>query len=147
MEAKAWFIIAASLFMAAGGGHALATLVDMVRPTFFRPIDGSVLSAMQSTGFRFRAFFPGNDGVTPTMWRLWVGFNTSHGIGAFVFGLLCVLIATHDFALVTEIGALRPLTIAVAGAYFALALRFWFYVPAVIAGCGCACFTIAAFAA
>jgi hypothetical protein len=147
MEAKAWFIIGASLLMAAGGGHALATLVDMVRPTFFRPIDLSVRSAMESTGFRFRTLFPGNDDVTPTMWRLWIGFNASHGIGVFVFGLLCVLIAAHDFALVTDIGALRPLTIAVAGVYVALSVRFWFYVPTIIAGCACACFTIAAFAA
>jgi hypothetical protein len=147
MEAKAWFIIGASLFMGAGGGHALVTLLDMVRPTFFTPIDGAVRSAMETTGFRFRSLFPGDDGVRPTMWRIWLGFNASHGIGAFVFGLLCVLIATHDFALVTSIGALRPLTIAVSGAYFLLALRFWFYVPALITAGACACFTIAAFAA
>jgi hypothetical protein len=147
MEAKAWFIIGASLFMAAGGGHALVTLVDMVRPTFFTPIDATVRSAMETTGFRFRSLFPGNDGVTPTMWRIWIGFNASHGIGAFVFGLLCVLIARHDFGLVTSIGALRPLTIAVSGVYFALALRFWFYVPALITGSACVCFSVAAFAA
>ena len=66
---------------------------------------------------------------------------------AFAFGLLCLLIAVHDFALVTIVGALRPLTIAVSGAYFALALRFWFYVPALVTGGACACFTIAALTA
>ncbi|MET0603387.1 MAG: hypothetical protein ABW167_15480 [Baekduia sp.] len=147
MEAKTWFIIGTSLFMGAGGGHALLTLLDMVRPTFFTPIDGAVRSAMETTGFRFRRLFPGNDDVTPTMWRIWLGFNASHGIGAFAFGLLCLLIAVHDFALVTSIGALRPLTIAVSGAYFALSLRFWFYAPALITGGACACFTIAALTA
>lgn len=145
--AKTWFIAGAAIFMAAGGAHVLITLLDMVRPTFFTPIDDSVRSAMQSTGFRFRRLWPRANDVTPTMWRLWLGFNASHGLGAFAFGLVCLLIAAHDFALVTSIGAIRPLTIAVSAAYFALAVRFWFYAPALATGGALACFTIAALAA
>jgi hypothetical protein len=147
---QAWFIVGAAIFMAAGGGHAALALVDLLRPTFFTPIDDPIRSAMQTTTFRFRSFWPGAaDGtdVTPTIWRLWLGFNVIHGIGAFVFGLVCVLIAAHDFALVESIGALRPLTIAVSASYFALALRFWFYVPAVATGSALACFTVSALAA
>ena len=78
------------------------------------------------------------------MWRLWLGFNVSHGVGAFVFGLLCLLVAAHDFALVGQIGAMRPLTIAVSATYCALSIGFWFYVPAIITGGATACFTVAA---
>jgi hypothetical protein len=145
--AQAWFIAGAAILMAAGGGHALVALHDMVRPTIFTPIDDSVRSAMETTSFRFRILFPGANDVTPTMWRLWLGFNTSHGLGVFVFGLMCVLIAVHDFTLVTSIGAIRPLTIAFSAVYFVLSVRCWFYVPAIVTGCALACFTVGALVA
>jgi hypothetical protein len=142
--AQAWFTVGTVAFMAAGGGHALAALLDTVRPTFFGPVDDAVRSAMEGTTFRFRRMWPGANDVTPSMWRLWLGFNISHGIGAFMFGLLCLLIASHDFALVQSIDAIRPLTIAVSAAYLALSLRFWFYVPAIITGGATICFAVAA---
>ncbi|HEX5927565.1 MAG TPA: hypothetical protein VFY45_27355 [Baekduia sp.] len=141
---QAWFTAGTIAFMGAGGGHALAALLDTVRPTFFGPVDESVRSAMEGTTFRFRRMWPGANDVTPSMWRLWLGFNISHGLGAFLFGLLCLLIASHDFALVESIGAIRPLTIAVSAAYFVVSLRFWFYVPAIITGGATICFTVAA---
>jgi hypothetical protein len=93
----------------------------MVRPTFFTPIDDSVRSAMERTGFRFRRLFPGADDVTPTMWRLWLGFNASHGLGVFTSGLVCPPIAVHDYTLVDRIGALQPLTISFPAVYFVVA--------------------------
>jgi hypothetical protein len=144
VTAQAWFIAGTIAFMVAGGGHALAALLDTVRPTFFVPIDDSVRSAMEGTTFRFRRMWPRANDVTPSMWRLWLGFNISHGIGAFTFGLLCLLIAIHDFALVENIEAIRSLTVVVSAAYLALSLRFWFYVPAIVTGGATACFTIAA---
>jgi hypothetical protein len=84
-----------------------------------------------------------NDG-TPSMRRLWLRFNASHGIGAFMFGLLCLLIVGHDFGLIQSIDAIRPLTIGVSATCFALSLRFWFYVPAIITGGATTCFTVAA---
>lgn len=142
--AEAWFIAGAVAFMGAGGGHALAAVFDTIRPTFFTPVEDSIRSTMETTTFRFRRMWPLADDVAPSMWRLWLGFNISHGVGAFVFGLLCLLLATHNFTLVDSIDALRPLTVAVAAAYFVLSLRFWFYVPAIITGCATAFFTIAA---
>jgi hypothetical protein len=56
-------------------------------------------------------------------WSAWLGFNTSHGLGIFTFGLLCLLIATDDFILVERIDAIRPLTIALSAAYIGLSLR------------------------
>jgi hypothetical protein len=140
--AQAWFIAGTIPPMLAGGLHVLATLLDTVRPTFFAPIEGSVKPVMEGTGIRLRRMFPGS-GAIPSMWRFWLGFNISHGLGAFTFGLLCLLIATHDFELVERIDAIRPLTIAFSAAYLAVSLRFWFYVPAIIAGTATACFTIA----
>jgi hypothetical protein len=142
--AQAWFIAGTIPPMLAGGLHVLGTLVDTVRPTFFAPLERSVKSGMEGTGFRFRRMVPGGNKGRPSMWSAWLGFNISHGLGAFTFGLLCLLIATYDFTLVEQIDAIRPLTIAVSATYLAVSLRFWFYGPAIITGTSTACFTIAA---
>jgi len=141
--AQTWFIAGTIVFILAGGLHVLATLLDTVRPTFFAPIERSVKPVMEGTGIRFRRMFPGGSGATPSMWRFWLGFNISHGLGAFTFGLLCLLIATHDFKLVEGIDALRPLTIAFSAACLALSLRFWFYATTILTGIATACFTVA----
>ena len=79
----------------------------------------------------------------PSMWRAWLGFNISHGLGVFTFALLCLLIAAQDFRLVERIDAIRPLTIAVSAAYLAVSLRFFFYAPILVTAAATACFTVA----
>jgi hypothetical protein len=141
--AQTWFIAGAVVFMLAGGLHALGALLDTVRPTFFAPIDDSVKAEMEGTGMRFRGLFPGAADRQP-MWRFWLGFNVSHGLGAFVFGLFSLLIAVHDYKLVDHIDGIRALTIAVPAAYLAIALRYWFYVVVIVTGAATVCFTVAA---
>jgi len=141
--ASTWFAVGAIIFMAAGGGHALLTLVDTVRPIWFAPVDRSVKGVMEGTGMRFRALFAGDE-TRPSMWAFWLGFNVTHGLGAFAFGLLCLLISTHDFALVGQIGALRPITVAISAAYLAVALRYWFWAVRILTGAATVCFALAA---
>ena len=145
--AQAWFIAGAIVFILAGGLHALralllGALLDTVRPTFFAPIEDSVKGAMEGTGMRFRRPFPG-DADRQSMWRFWLGFNVSHGLGAFTFGLFSLLIAAYDFKLVDRIDGIRALTIAVSAAYFAIALRYWFYAVAILTGAATVCFILA----
>jgi hypothetical protein len=86
----------------------------------------------------------GGSGARPSMWRVWLGIHISHGLGVLTFGLLCLLIATHDFRLVEQIDAIQPLTIGFSATYLALSLRFWFWGPAVITGMSTICFIVAA---
>jgi hypothetical protein len=141
--AQAWFIAGTIPLMLGGGLHALAAMVDTVRPTYFDPIDGSVKPVLEGTGVRLRRMFPGGTGATPSMWRVWLGIHITHGLGIFAFGLLCLLISTDDFNLVERIDAIRPLTIAFSAALLAVSLRFFFYGPAIITGIATACFTVA----
>jgi hypothetical protein len=140
--AQAWFIAGTIPLILAGGLHALGALLDTVRPTYFTPIDRSVKPLLEGTGIRLVRMF-GGSGARPSMWRVWLGIHISHGLGVFTFGLLCLLLATHDFTLVERIDAIRPLTIAFSAAYLALSLRFWFYGPAIITATATACFTVA----
>jgi hypothetical protein len=135
--AQAWFVAGTIPLILAGGLHALGTLVDTVRPTYFAPIDRSVKAAVEGTGIRLVGK------AAPSMWRVWLGINISHGLGVFAFALLCLLIGTHDFTLVESIGAIRPLTIAFSATYLVLAVRFWFWGPVLVTGISTACFTVA----
>jgi hypothetical protein len=135
--AQAFFVAGTIPLILAGGLHALGALVDTIRPNYFTPIDDSVRTVVEGTGIRLVGK------PTPSMWRVWLGIHISHGLGVLTFGLLCLLIATHDFTLVESIDAIRPLTIAFSATYLVLALRFWFWGPVLITGSATMCFTIA----
>lgn len=141
--AQAWFVAGTIPLIVAGALHALAALRDSVRPTYFTPIDAAVRPALEGTGIRLRRMFPGEKSATPSMWRIWLGVNVCLGLGLVSFGLLCLLIVTHDFALVERIDAFRPFLIVVAAAYLAVCLRFFFYGPAMVTGSATACFVVA----
>ena len=143
-NAQGWFVAGTIPLLLGGGLHAIATLLDTVRPTFFTPIDASVKPVTEGTGIRLRQMFPGGDGARPSMWRVWLGIHFSHGLGIFAFALLCLLIAAHDFSLVEEIAPIRPITIAFSAALLVLSVRFWFYGPLILTSTATACFTIAA---
>jgi hypothetical protein len=143
--AEAWFIAGTIPLILAGGLHALGAALETVRPTFFTPIEASVKPALEDSGIRLRRMLPGGgSGEMPSMWSVWLGINIGFGLGVFSFGLLCLLIATHDFDLVERIDAIRPLTIAFAAAGLAISLRYWWYTQVLITGGATACFTVAA---
>ncbi|MEJ7875709.1 MAG: hypothetical protein WKF62_03540 [Solirubrobacterales bacterium] len=135
--AQAWFIAGTIPLILAGGLHALAALRDTMRPTYFTPIDRSVRPMVEGTGIRLVGK------PAPSMWRVWLGVNIIFGLGIFTFGLLLLLIAAKDFALVEEITAIRPIAVAFSAACLIVALRFFFWGPMIITATATACFTVA----
>jgi hypothetical protein len=141
--AKLLVIVGAAGYILAGAGHAALALWDgIVRPRFFTPIDDRVRPVTDRTGIRFRELFPGSPD-RPTMWRAWLGFNISHGLGLTAFGLILLLLAATDFSELTDTGGLMPVALAVSTGYLALGLWSWFYVPALLAGLATTCFAVA----
>ena len=144
MDAKAWFIAGTIPLMLGGGLHALAALLDTVRPTYFTPIDRSAMPALEGTGIRLRRILPGGgSGAEPSIWRVWLGINIGFGLGVFAVGFLCLSIANYDFSLVERIDAIRPLAIGFSAVFLVLSFRFWFYGPLLLTGSATVCFTIA----
>jgi hypothetical protein len=135
--AEAFFIAGGVVVMAAGALHIALALIDGIRPSYFVPRDRALRPAMEGVRMRY------GGRAAPSMWSVWRGIHLTHGLGIFTFGLLCLVIASYDFGLVTSIDVIRPLTIVVAAAYLAVSLRFFFYGPAVITGAAMACFAIA----
>ncbi|HEX8119789.1 MAG TPA: hypothetical protein VF549_00855 [Solirubrobacteraceae bacterium] len=141
--AEGFFIAGSIPPILAGGAHGLHALRDAFRPRAFAPIDRSVQPVMAGTGIRLRRWF-GGDGAEPSVWRVWLGVHMTHGLGIFTFGLLCLLIALQDYALVERIDVLRPMAIAFSAALLAICLRFFFYGPVIVATTSTVCFTLAA---
>lgn len=141
--AQLWFIAGTIPFLVAGGGHALLTLVDTVRPTYFTPQEGSLQPALEQTGIRFRRLVPGGDISRPSMWRAWLGFNISHGLGVCAFALLALLVALEEPGLLVRADSIPLLALVVSATYFVVALRFWFWAPVLITATSTTCFAIA----
>jgi hypothetical protein len=114
--------VAASLFLVMGGLHGIWTLQDLVNPRRFAPTDDRVRVAMQ--GARL--------GLNPraNLWLAWLGFNLSHSLGLALFGAGLLALAWRDFALFSASGIVHGAALAVAAAYVVLAVRFWFWAPA-----------------
>ena len=128
------FIVDSAPFILAGGLHAALALYDAVNPTFFTSVQRSAAVAMERAKL---AFAP-----SVQMFRAWIGFNVSHGVGLLVFGLFVLLLAALDFGAFRDTAVLMPLSIGVGLTYMALAIRFWFWVPLVATAFGTACFAV-----
>ena len=116
-------IAGGAIFSILGLLHIIYTVCDISRPRYLAPHDPAVIDYMASTGVRLAR------GRT-NMWDAWLGFNISHGLGAVVFGLVCV--GAGVFARTLDLpGAALLIPVLVGVIYLLLALRFWFRVPAV----------------
>jgi hypothetical protein len=93
----------------------------------FTPVHDVVRRSMTTTGMRLAPW-------RTNMWRAWLGFNISHGIGIAAFFLMLSLVAVHDFRLVRQLAFPIPMAATVAAVYTVLGWRFWFYAPAILAG-------------
>lgn len=116
-------IAGGTMFSILGLLHAIYTICDIYRPKHFAPLNPTVIDQMASTGVRIAR------GRT-NMWDAWLGFNISHGLGAVIFGLVCVGAGVFARTLaLSRATLLIPVLVGVI--YLLLALRFWFRVPAV----------------
>jgi hypothetical protein len=140
--AEGFFIAGTIPFAVLALVHLALTLRDLSKPTYFKPTDDTLIPALKATGVAVLAPVP----KAHTMWRTWLGANLTHGLGLLVFALLMLAIAVHDYALVSAIPGIRPLSITVALTYVLIALRFWFAPAAIAAILGLTCFVIAAIA-
>lgn len=64
-----------------------------------------------------------------TMWKAWVGFNASHGLGALFFGAVYGYLALAESALLFRSTYLAVIGGLLLGAYVVLAKRYWFSAP------------------
>ena len=125
------FVAGALPFLILGILHIIYTFSDAERPRRIAPRDPMLVEQMRaSTLFLTRQ---------TTVWRAWIGFNLSHGLGIVVFaGLLIHGAALHFDAVRSAAPELLFAAPVVALLYFLMSLRYWFRVPAIGTGIGAA---------
>ena len=133
---QTFFVAGAAVFGLLGVAHGVLTLRDLEAPRSLTPTDESLRRAMAAAPLRLAP--------QTTIWNAWLGFNLSHSLGLLVFGTVCGAMAVHDFAMVAENLFLWFGAVLVGFIYLLLALRFWFWVPAVLSAVGTLCFVLAA---
>jgi hypothetical protein len=114
------------------------------RPTFLTPVDDSLRPRLESTTIRVRLLFPGGRGQPRSMWRAWLGFNVSNGLGLLTIGAVLLSLALHDFSVIRDVAVILPMTIVVSAAYLLASVRYWFYVPTLIFATSLTCFLLSA---
>jgi hypothetical protein len=137
LEAKYLFILGTVPFILLGAIHILYSVRDTWSPKKLTPYDDSVRVSMQKSTLALTR--------QTTMWRAWLGFNISHGIGVLFFGLVYLTLAINDFALITKITPLPYFALAVSVSYLVLSVKYWFHIPTIGSGIGAACFLVSLF--
>ena len=135
LPAKYIFILGTLPFILLGAIHILYSLMDVRMPKKLTPHDDSVRLAMQKSTLALTR--------QTTVWRAWLGFNISHGIGVLFFGVIFLTLALDDFTLMSRVWLLPCLAVAVSTSYLVLSVKYWFRIPAVGSGIGAACFVAA----
>lgn len=135
MEAKYLFILGTLPFILLGAVHIAYILMDIQTPRKLTPYDDSVRLAMQGSSLALTR--------QTTMWRAWLGFNLSHGIGVLFFGLIYLILAFSDSSLLAKVWPLPVLAVAISVSYLLLSIKYWFHIPAIGSGVGAACFIVA----
>jgi hypothetical protein len=128
-------VVGGSIFGVLGLLHAWYTFRDIAQPRRLVPEDATVADAMAATGLRLAR------GGT-TMWRSWVGFNFSHGLGLVIFSACTIALGLglDPVGMPTRLLAIPPV---VGSTYVLLAVRYWYRIPAAITALGTLCFVIA----
>jgi hypothetical protein len=81
-------ILGGTVFGALGALHAVYTLLDLRNPQYLVPVDPSVAHAMANSALRL-------SGGRTDMWRAWIGFNFSHGLGVLLYAALAAWAGSH----------------------------------------------------
>ncbi|UCD84609.1 MAG: hypothetical protein JSU92_00015 [Deltaproteobacteria bacterium] len=130
-----FLIIGGSIIGLMGAVHAVITMIDVFRPTQFTPIDESLRDSMKSTGVCFSR-------NRLNMWDAWLGFNISHGLGVFTFGVTVIIFGNYLAQIeLSKMLLFAPVIIGLI--YFCISVRFWFYLPTIGITIATACFICA----
>jgi hypothetical protein len=127
-------IFGGTVFGALGALHVIYTVLDLRKPQRLVPVDPSVAQAMANSALRL-------SGGRTDMWRAWIGFNFSHGVGLLMLGAFAIW-AGYRFTTL-PVNIIMPILTLVGCIYLTLALLYWFRIPAIGVAIATGCFAVA----
>lgn len=138
MLTKYLYIAGCIPFLVLGALHTLYTIADIYNPRRIIPSKAGVMGLMKESTLALTK--------ETDMWRAWVGFNISHGVGLLFFATTLLYFAVLHSAFLQ--GSVFLLTVAplVALVYLLLSRKYWFRIPAIGSALSSLCFLAGSFA-
>lgn len=136
MLTKYFYIAGCIPFLALGILHTVYTIADKYNPKKLVPYKSDVIELMKESSLAITK--------ETNMWRAWVGFNISHGIGMLFFSVsyLYLSIFQHYF-LESSLYFICAAPI-ISFTYLVLSKKYWFSIPAIGSAIGLLCFVAGA---
>jgi len=125
-------------FLVLGLLHAAYTIADTYNPKKLIPYKSGVMGLMKESTLAITK--------ETDMWRAWVGFNISHGIGILFFSATYLYLSSLHITFLENSLFLLLAAPTIALAYLILSIKYWFRIPAAGSAIGLLCFIIGSLA-
>jgi hypothetical protein len=119
-------------FLILGLLHTVYTIADTYNPKRIVPYEPGVMGLMKDSTLALTK--------ETDMWRAWVGFNISHGVGVLFFAITLLYLAVLHIAFLQSSLFLLIASPLVALVYLLLSRKYWFRIPAAGSAIGLLCF-------
>lgn len=124
-------------FLLLGLLHTAYTVADIYNPKRLIPYKSGVMGLMKESTLALTK--------ETDMWRAWVGFNISHGVGLLFFAISLLYFAVLHIAFLQDSVFLLTVAPLVALVYLLLSRKYWFRIPAAGSALGTLCFLAGSF--
>ena len=132
MLTKYLYIAGCIPFLVLGLIHAVYTIADTYNPKKLIPYKPGVMGLMKESTLAITK--------ETDMWRAWVGFNISHGVGIVFFSATYLYLSSLHITFLENSLYLLLAAPTIALAYLILSIKYWFRIPAAGSAIGLLCF-------
>jgi hypothetical protein len=118
--------------------HTAYTIADTYNPKRLIPYKTGVMGLMKESTLAITK--------ETDMWRAWVGFNISHGVGILFFSATYLYLSTIHITFLENSLFLLLAAPSIALIYLLLSIKYWFRIPAAGSAISLLCFVIGSLA-
>jgi len=119
-------------FLVLGLLHTVYTVADTYNPKRLIPYKSGVMGLMKESTLAITK--------ETDMWRAWVGFNISHGVGILFFSATYLYFSILHITFLENSLFLLLAAPTIALTYLVLSIKYWFRIPAAGSAIGLLCF-------
>ena len=132
MLTQSLYIAGCIPFLILGLLHTAYTIADIRNPKRLIPYKSGVMGLMKESTLALTK--------ETDMWRAWIGFNISHGVGVLFFAITLLYLAVLHIAFLQSSIFLLTVSPQIALVYLLLSRKYWFRIPAAGSAIGLLCF-------
>ena len=138
MLTKYLYIAGCIPFLVLGILHTVYTIADTHSPKKLIPYKSGVMGLMKESTLAITK--------ETNMWRAWVGFNISHGIGILFFSVTYLYLSISYISFLESALFFMSAAPIISLTYLVLSNKYWFSIPTIGSAIGLLCFVTGALA-